>query len=75
MSMSSGIHSSEWVTYESVAPSLEFGDKAVNYSARFINPASFIHTQNVESHRTKHKYTIKFMKGTSRSKLPPYLQE
>ena len=68
MSMSPGIHSDEWAAYKLVAPSLELGDKAVNYSIYFVNPANGVHIQNIETYWARHKYMIKCMKRISRSK-------
>ena len=70
------IHSDEWRSYRRVAslPTVSAHD-TVNHSLHFVDPATGVHTQNIESYWGRVKRKIKHMKGCHATELPSYLDE
>ena len=67
------IYSDEWRAYRHVAalPPVA-AHQTVNHSIQFVDPATGVHTQHIESYwKTK----LKQMKGCHRHMLPSYLDE
>ena len=70
------IHSDEWRSYRRVAslPSVA-AHATVNHSLNFVDPATGVHTQNVESYWGRVKRKIKHMKGCHATEMSSYLDE
>ena len=70
------IHSDQWQSYSRVQtlPNVTT-HVSVNHSLHFVDPATGVHTQNVESYRVRVKLKFKKMKGCHESQLPSYLDE
>ena len=49
--------------------------EVVNHSVNFVDPASGVHTQNIESYWNNVKQKLKRMKGCHADQLPSYLDE
>ena len=47
----------------------------MNHSIHFVDPATGVHTQNVESYWNRVKRRFKSMMGVSSAQLPSYLDE
>ena len=47
----------------------------VNHSVNFVDPATGVHTQNVESYWNRVKRRFKAMMGVGSTQLPSYLDE
>ena len=70
------VHSDEWAAYNRVQqlpPVAQYG--VVNHSLHFVDPATGIHTQNVESYWNRVKGKFKRMKGVHETMLNSYLDE
>ena len=70
------IHSDEWAAYNRVQhlpPVAHHG--TVNHSITFVDPATGVHTQNVESYWNRVKTKFKRMKGVHEQMLSSYLDE
>ncbi len=72
------IHSDHWRSYQQVAnipvnPRYRHG--RVNHSQNFVDPATGVHTQAVESYWGRMKRRLKSLNGISRDNLPSYLDE
>ena len=67
------VWSDEWAAYNHMAslPNVSNHD-VVNHSVEFVSPSG-VHTQNVESYRTKIK--LKKMRGCHEHQLASYLDE
>ena len=68
------IHSDEWRAYSRVAslPPVS-AHRTVNHSLHFVDPATLVHTQNIESYWGRVKCKIKHMKGCHATKISSYL--
>jgi transposase-like protein len=69
------IYSNEWRAYSQIQEKLGFQHQTVNHSANFVDPATGVHTQAIESYWAKAKYKFKVMKSVSAESLPSYLDE
>lgn len=47
----------------------------MNFSLKFVDPGTDVHTQNIESYWAKKKQRIKAMKGIQATQLPSLLKE
>lgn len=70
------IYSDEWRSYSRVAslPSVA-SHSTVNHSLHFVDPATGVHTQHIESYWARAKLKLKRMKGCHAHELPSYLDE
>lgn len=70
------IHLDQWRAYSSVntLPSVT-AHGVVNHSLHFVDPATGVHTQTVESYWNRVKTKLKRMKGCDGNQLPSYLDE
>ena len=70
------IHSDQWQSYSRVQtlPNVT-SHTTVNHSLHFVDPATGVHTQNVESYWARVKLKFKKMKGCHETQLPSYLDE
>ena len=70
------VHSDEWKAYSKISelPHVSSHD-VVNQSVNFVDPASGVHTQNIESYWNNVKHKLKRMKGCHADQLPSYLDE
>ena len=70
------IHSDQWRAYNSVStlPNVT-AHGVVNHSLHFVDPATRVHTQTVESYWNRIKTKLKRMKGCDANQLPSYLDE
>lgn len=68
------IHSDEWRAYSRVAslPPVS-AHRTVNHSLHFVDPATLVHTQNIESYWGRVKCKIKHMKGCHATEISSYL--
>lgn len=70
------VHSDEWAAYNRVQTLGHVTQhQAVNHSLHFVDPATGVHTQNVESYWNRVKTKFKRMKGVHRQMLESYLDE
>ena len=69
------IYSNEWRAYSQIQEKLGFQHQTVNHSVNFVDPATGVHTQAIESYWAKAKYKFKVMKSVSTESLPSYLDE
>ena len=69
------IHSDEWAAYNKLEEITGFQHDTVNHTFDFVDPKTWVHTQNIESCWNRQKCRIKKMKGVMREKLPSYLDE
>jgi hypothetical protein len=69
------IHSNQWKVYHNISSRLQLSHGTVNHSLNFVDPATGIHTQAIESYWAKAKQKFKEMKGVSSHLLPSYLDE
>ena len=72
----SSIYSDQWKAYDRVQT---LGNVAthstVNHSLQFVDPATGVHTQNVESYWNRVKTKLKHMRGCAEHQIPSYLDE
>ena len=70
------IHSDQWRAYSTVSslPAVTTHG-VVNHSLHFVDPATGVHTQTVESYWNRVKTKLKRMKGCDGDQLPSYLDE
>ena len=70
------VHSDQWAAYNRVQgiPAVR-QHNVVNHSIHFVNPATRVHTQNIESYWNRVKGKFKRMKGVHATMLPSYLDE
>ena len=70
------IHSDQWRAYNSVntIPAVA-SHHIINHSLHFVDPATGVHTQTVESYWNRVKTKLKRMKGCDGNQLPSYLDE
>ena len=70
------IRTDEWAAYNRISsiPGVA-AHETVNHSLHFVDPATLVHTQNVESYWNRVKTKLKRMKGVTREQLPSYLDE
>ena len=70
------IHSDDWSAYRRVAslPAVA-SHSTVNHSLHFVDPATGVHTQNIESYWDRVKRKIKRMKGCHAHEISSYLDE
>ena len=70
------IFSDEWSAYNQIQqlPNV-LSHQTVNHSLHFVDPATGVHTQNVESYWNRVKTKFKRMKGVHLHQLPSYLDE
>lgn len=70
------VHSDEWAAYNRIQ---QLGNVATqrtaNHSLHFVDPATGVHTQNVESYWAQVKIKLKRMRGCHTQQLPSYLNE
>ncbi len=70
------IHSDEWKAYSALTNNRNFYvHQTVNHSLHFVDPATHVHTQNIESTWMRIKRKQKKQNGLARSLLPTYLEE
>lgn len=69
------VHSDEWAAYRRIYSRTGLVHRTVNHSLNFVDPASGIHTQNIESCWAQCKQRIKAMKGIRRDLLASYVAE
>ena len=70
------IHSDQWRAYSSVGSLPTVSSHAtVNHSLNFVDPATGVHTQNIESYWSRVKTKLKRMKGCRATQLASYLDE
>ena len=70
------VRSDEWRVYSRVAQLPNVASHAtVNHSINFVDPATGIHTQNIESYWSNAKSKLKRMKGCHAHQLPSYLDK
>ena len=70
------VHSDQWQSYNRVQTLPNVSSySTVNHSLHFVDPATGVHTQNIESYWGKVKLKFKRMKGCHASQLPSYLDE
>ena len=70
------VHSDEWSAYRRVQglPNVQ-QHETVNHSLHFVDPATGVHTQNVESYWAWVKLKFKGMKGVDAEQLPSHIDE
>ena len=70
------IHSDKWAAYRQVQslPTVA-GHGVVNHSLHFVQPATGIHTQQIESYWCRVKTKLKRMRGCHAHQLSSYLDE
>ena len=70
------IHSDQWRAYATVntIPAVT-AHGIVNHSLHFVDPATGVHTQTVESYWNRVKTKLKRMKGCDSNQLASYLDE
>ena len=70
------VHSDEWAAYSRAQQLTAVSTHGVvNHSLHFVDPATGVHTQNVESYWNRVKTKIKRMKGVHETMLNSYLDE
>ncbi|XP_019863338.1 PREDICTED: uncharacterized protein LOC100639804 [Amphimedon queenslandica] len=70
------VYSNEWSAYRQVASLPQVAaHQMVNHSVNFVDPATGVHTQNIESYWSRAKRKLKRMKGCHAEQLPSYLDE
>ena len=70
------VHSDQWRAYNNVAGLPNVAQHAtVNHSLHFVDPATGVHTQHIESYWNRVKTKLKRMKGCHESQLASYLDE
>ena len=70
------VHTDQWAAYNSLGslPAVS-SHMTVNHSVCFVDPATGVHTQNVESYWNRVKTKLKRMKGCDSQQLSSYLDE
>ena len=70
------VHSDQWAAYNHAQqlPSVT-AHSTVNHSLHFVDPATGVHTQTVESYWNRVKGKFRRMKGVREDMLPSYLDE
>ena len=72
----SEVHSDQWAAYNSVQQLQPVSaHHTVNHSLHFVDPATGVHTQNIESYWNRVKRRFKHMKGVHETMLNSYLDE
>ena len=76
VALGSVVHSDQWAAYRNTQglPNVN-AHLTVNHSLHFVDPATGVHTQNIESYWGRVKHKFKRMKGVSGKQLPSYLDE
>ena len=70
------VHSDEWKAYSKISQLPHVSShEVVNHSVNFVDPATGVHTQNIESYWNNAKHKLKRMKGCHADQLPSYLDE
>ena len=69
------IHSDQWAAYRQLSRNNNYTYATVNHNENFVDPATGVHTQAIESYWAKVKLKFKAMKGVSSEQLPSYLDE
>ena len=69
------IHSDQWAAYQPLVHYCNYHFQTVNHSQNFVDPATGVHTQSIESYWAKAKHKFKKMKGVTSDQLPSYLDE
>ena len=70
------IHSDQWAAYNRVQQLQPVSNhQTVNHSLHFVDPATGVHTQNIESYWNRVKRKFKRMKGVHETMLNSYLDE
>ena len=70
------VHSDEWAAYNCVQQLASVAQHGVvNHTLHFVDPATGVHTQNVESYWNRVKTKFKRMKGVHESMISSYLDE
>ena len=70
------IHSDQWAAYNQVQQLQPVNvHQTVNHSLHFVDPATGVHTQNIESYWNQVKRRFKHMKGVHKTMLNSYLDE
>ena len=70
------MHSDEWKAYSKISELPHVLRHEVgNHSVNFVDPASGVNTQNIESYWNNVKQKLKRMKGCHADHLPSYLDE
>ena len=70
------VHSDEWAAYARITRDIpHLQHQTVNHSVEFVNSATGVHTQNIESYWNRVKKRFKTMKGVHSHQLPSYLDE
>ena len=68
------IHSDGWPAYSGLSE-MGFNHCVVVHEHHFVDPATGVHTNNVENYWQRCKRKLKHMYGTNYSLLPSYLDE
>ena len=70
------VHSDQWAAYNQVSglPPVA-AHNTVNHSITFVDPATGVHTQNIESYWNRVKIKLKRMRGCVSDQIPSYLDE
>lgn len=70
------IWSDEWAAYRRVQQLPQVSQHGtVNHSIQFVDPATGVHTQHIESYWNRVKTKFKRMKGVQETMIPSYLDE
>ena len=70
------VWSDQWAAYNQVSSLSNVSTHStVNHSIEFVNVATGVHTQNIESYWNRVKIKIKRMRGCHREQLASYLDE
>ena len=70
------VHSDQWAAYNQVQQlPVVSSHMTVNHSLHFVDRATGVHTQNVESYWSRVKRKFKRMKGVHEEMLPSYIDE
>ena len=69
------VHSDQWAAYNDIQQELGLDHETVNHSLHFVDPATGVHTQTIESYWNRHKRRVKTMQGVKREFLHGYLNE
>ena len=70
------VNSDEWAAYNRISSIPGVATHGVvNHSLHFVDPATGVHTQNIESYWNRVKIKLKKMKGCHATHLPGYLDE
>lgn len=70
------VYSDEWAAYNQVQslPNVT-SHSTVNHSLHFVDPATGVHTQHIESYWNRVKHKFKRMKGVHLQQMASYLDE